>query len=91
MCPSQDLNRFAEADRSAIEGISSKAQQLGSYLYRRVQQEGEIYVKSRFVAEDIDLSPKEIGAAMRQLQDAQLELSIEQWAYTNGTTWRVSG
>jgi hypothetical protein len=55
-----------------------------------VGEEEEIYVKSRVIAEEIDLSSKEIGSYMRRLQDTATELSVDAWAYTNGTTWYVT-
>jgi len=56
----------------------------------RLQTEGSFYAKSRYIADDIDLSAKEIGASMRQLQHAPVPVQIEKWAYTNGTTWLIS-
>jgi hypothetical protein len=70
--------------------LPAKARPLVEYLRQRVREEGDIYVKSRFVAEDIDLSSKQIGSYMRKLQDARIDLTIEAWAYTNGTTWHVT-
>lgn len=69
--------------------LPSKARPLVAHLRERVREEGTVYVKSRFVAEEIELSAKEIGGYMRRLEGAT-ELVVEQWAYTNGTTWRVS-
>lgn len=74
-----------ESDR-----LPKKAWPLVAHLRERVSAEGTIYVKSRFVAEEVDLSSKEIGACMRKLRDGPTELRVEAWAYTNGTTWRVS-
>jgi hypothetical protein len=67
-----------------------KASQLGAYLDRHLATETEMYVKSRHIAEDIDLSAKEIGWYLRRLQESPTPLTVEQWAYTNGTTWRLT-
>jgi hypothetical protein len=75
---------------AAPDNLPAKARPLVDYLRARVREEGNIYAKSRFIAEDIDLSSKEIGSYMKRLQTADTELTIEQWSYTNGTTWRVS-
>jgi hypothetical protein len=75
---------------STPETLPPKAHPLVSYLRKRVRDEGAIYVKSRFVAEDIDLSSKEIGSYMRKLAEGPTELDVEPWAYTNGTTWYVT-
>ena len=74
---------------TAHRGLPRKAQHLASHLRERVREEGELYVKSRYVAEDVDLSAKEIGSYMPRV-DAETDLTVEQWAYTNGTTWRVT-
>ena len=72
------------------EDLPEKARPLVSYLRARVREEGQLYVKSRVIAEDIDLSSKEIGSYMKRLQTTEIDLTVEQWSYTNGTTWRVS-
>jgi hypothetical protein len=80
------------ADTATVdEGLPAKACPLVGYLRRRVREEGAIYVKSRVVAEEIPLSSKEIGSYMRRLRDGPTELQVEAWAYTNGTTWYVTG
>lgn len=69
----------------------SKEERLLEYLRERVAAEGgELYFKSKFIASDVDLSAKEIGALMLKLCDTPSELSIERWSYTSATTWRVS-
>lgn len=70
--------------------LPPKARQLGTYLDQQLTTEAEIYVKSRHIAEDVDLSAKEIGWYLRRLQESQTSLTVEQWAYTNGTTWRLT-
>jgi hypothetical protein len=69
---------------------ASKTKRLRSYLEEQVQQHGELYVKSKFIATDVSLSPKEIGARMAKLQDSAASLEIEKWSYTSATTWRVT-
>jgi hypothetical protein len=75
---------------ATTESLPPKATPLLAYLRERVREEEEIYVKSRVIAEEIDLSSKEIGSYMRRLQDTATELSVDAWAYTNGTTWYVT-
>lgn len=65
-----------------------KARRLVDYLLRETR-EGELYFKGKFIADDIDLSPKEIGALMVQIQGSVADLEIEKWSYTGATTWRV--
>ncbi|KAB1187317.1 MULTISPECIES: hypothetical protein [Haloferax] len=67
---------------------SSKEDRLKQYLIDRAK-DGEMYFKSKFIADDVGLSPKEIGALMVKLRDSATELTIEKWSYTSATTWRV--
>ncbi|ADE04136.1 DUF7123 family protein [Haloferax volcanii] len=67
---------------------SSKEDRLKQYLLDRAK-DGEMYFKSKFIADDVGLSPKEIGALMVKLRDSATDLSIEKWSYTSATTWRV--
>ncbi|AUV83280.1 hypothetical protein C2R22_17870 [Salinigranum rubrum] len=67
---------------------SSKEERLKQYLLEKAQ-DGEMYFKSKFIADDVGLSPKEIGALMVKLRDSASELEIEKWSYTSATTWRI--
>ncbi len=75
------------ADQSA-ETTASKTERLAEFL-RDEAADGETYFKAKFIADDVGLSPKEIGALIVQLQESAPDLEIEKWAYTNATTWRV--
>jgi len=66
----------------------SKEERLRSYLKQKAA-DGEVYFKSKFIADEVDLSPKEIGALMVKLKESAGELEIEKWSYTSATTWRV--
>ncbi|AEN06340.1 hypothetical protein [Halolamina sp.] len=66
----------------------SKEERLTRYLREKID-EGEMYFKSKFIANEVELSPKEIGALMVKLSDSTAELSVEKWSYTSATTWRV--
>ncbi|ATW88953.1 hypothetical protein halTADL_2206 [Halohasta litchfieldiae] len=65
-----------------------KDERLADYLRARVE-DGEMYFKSKFIADDVGLSSKEIGALIVKLQESVDDLSIERWSYTGATTWRV--
>ena len=67
----------------------SKERRLSRYLSQRAE-DGEVYIKSKFIADDVELSPKEIGALMVKLRDSATDLEIEKWSYTSATTWRVT-
>ena len=66
----------------------SKEQRLKRYLSRKAA-DGELYFKSKFIADEVGLSPKEIGALMVKLRDSATDLEIEKWSYTSATTWRI--
>ena len=67
----------------------SKEERLQRYL-RREAEDGELYFKSKFIADEVGLSPKEIGALMVKLKDSAEQLEIEKWSYTSATTWRIA-
>ena len=66
----------------------SKEQRLKSFLAEKAT-DGEMYFKSKFIADEVGLSPKEIGALMVKLKDSATELEVEKWSYTSATTWRI--
>jgi CRP-like cAMP-binding protein len=66
----------------------SKEERLKAYLKGKAQ-DGEMYFKSKFIADEVGLSPKEIGALMVKLRDSATDIQVEKWSYTSATTWRV--
>jgi CRP-like cAMP-binding protein len=74
-------------DVQAHEDLS-KEDRLRAYLAQKAE-DGEVYFKSKFIADEVGLSPKEIGALMVKLKDSATEVEIEKWSYTSATTWRV--
>ena len=66
----------------------SKEERLKQFLVNKAQN-GELYFKSKFIADEVGLSPKEIGALMVKLSESATELTIEKWSYTSATTWRI--
>lgn len=64
-------------------------------LLEEQTEESEYYVKGKQIADDVDSSAKQIGSLMSRFQesypdDRDVDLSVEKWAYTSATTWRVS-
>ncbi|MDR5673155.1 hypothetical protein RH858_08330 [Halalkaliarchaeum sp. AArc-GB] len=81
---------MSTAAREGIPLNSPNARRLARYLHERTAEAGRmLYVKGKFISEDVDLSPKQIGALMLQLQGAVPNLEIEKWSYTGATTSRV--
>jgi CRP-like cAMP-binding protein len=80
---------MSKSAHSDDETPPDKEEQLLRYL-RSKASDGEVYFKSKFIAEDVGLSPKEIGALMVRLRESATDLEIEKWSYTGATTWRVA-
>ncbi|WP_318570301.1 DUF7123 family protein [Salinigranum marinum] len=72
----------------AESATASKRDRLESYLRRRAE-EGEFYFKSKFIASEVGLSTKEIGALMPEVRRSATTVDIDEWGYANATTWRV--
>jgi hypothetical protein len=70
--------------------LESDAQRLERYLRQRGAAEGEFYFKSKFITDEVGLSPSQIGNLLPELEETAEGLEIERWAYTNATTWRVA-
>ena len=70
-------------------GAHTKEERLRNYLANKVSEEGVVYFKSKFIADEVGLSPKEIGALMVKLSDSAREITVEKWSYTSATTWRI--
>jgi len=68
---------------------ASKADRLAAFL-RAEAADGETYFKAKFIADDVGLSPKEIGALLPRLQESTPDLEIERWGNARATTWRVA-
>ena len=70
--------RVTDADQERLE----------QYL-RREAAEGEAYIKSKFIADEVDLTPSQVGLLLTRLREADGGVDVEKWSYTNATTWRV--
>ncbi len=77
----------ADAESTEIEP-NEKELRLRQFLSERAE-DGELYFKSKFIADEVGLSPKEIGALMVKIKDSASEIEVEKWSYTGATTWRV--
>ncbi|MCX6693344.1 MAG: hypothetical protein NT074_02145 [Methanomicrobiales archaeon] len=51
---------------------------------------GKHYFKSKYIAHELGLSPKEVGTNMAILAEICQELAIKRWSYSNSTTWMVT-
>ncbi|WP_144906232.1 DUF7123 family protein [Halobellus captivus] len=82
------MSATATPSTEPVSDDLSKEERLKSYLLAKAQ-DGEMYFKSKFIADEVGLSPKEIGALMVKLSDSASELTVEKWSYTSATTWRI--
>ena len=73
-------------------GTEQTVKLVRAHLRERLQQsEGSLYVKSRFLAEEMPLSAREVGTALGRLADREGCLTVERWAKSGGgLTWRVT-
>lgn len=68
--------------------MSEKQAEIVEYLEKKVE-DGKMYFKSKFMSDDLEMSPKEIGSNMLRLADEYDGLDIEKWSYASATTWKV--
>ncbi|WP_144901668.1 DUF7123 family protein [Halobellus captivus] len=73
---------------TTASNLSEKQRRILRYL--RSNADDRTYFKSRLIAEDLGLSAKEVGANMRALLDGDVDLTVEKWGYSSGTTWKVT-
>jgi len=83
-----EVTQMSATATPSTDDAPSKEQRLKAFLAEKAQ-DGEMYFKSKFIADEVGLSPKEIGALMVKLKDSATDLEVEKWSYTSATTWRV--
>ncbi|EMA69681.1 hypothetical protein C461_02091 [Halorubrum aidingense JCM 13560] len=75
-------------DRGDAAGLSAKQSRILRYLRENAGE--RTYFKSRLIADDLDLSAKEVGANMAAVAEAATDIDVEKWGYSSGTTWMVT-
>lgn len=68
--------------------LSSKQHRILRYLQERAVT--KTYFKSRLIADELGMSAKEVGANMTPLVEGDVDLTVEKWGYSSGTTWMVT-
>lgn len=76
------------ANRAAGTTLSEKQHRILEYL--RENAENQTYFKSRLIADNLDLSAKEVGTNMTAIADGEFDISVEKWGYSSSTTWMVT-
>jgi hypothetical protein len=74
---------------SSARVTDADEERLERYLRRRAA-DGDAYVKSKFIADDVGLTPSQVGLLLTRLRDSESAVDVEKWSYTNATTWRVT-
>ena len=80
----------AHTEPAAVDHARLSTTQARILEYLRAHVDDQTYFKSRLIADDLDLSAKEVGANMRAVVEAADELDVEKWGYSSGTTWMVT-
>jgi hypothetical protein len=68
--------------------LSDKQRQILSYL--REHADEQTYFKSRLIADELDLSAKEVGTNMTAIAEGEFDITVEKWGYSSSTTWMVT-
>jgi len=77
-----------ESVASTPAALSAKQARILQYLRENASE--QTYFKSRLIADELDLSAKEVGANMTAVADAATDIDVEKWGYSSGTTWMVT-
>ncbi|WP_313691159.1 DUF7123 family protein [Halorarum halobium] len=72
----------------AVTDLTDKQLRILGYL--REHADSRTYFKSRLIAEELDMSAKEVGANMPPICEGEFDLDVEKWGYSSGTTWMVT-
>lgn len=74
-----------------MSDLSEEDHRILSHLRDKVKS-GEVYLRSRHIAEAVDLTANQVGARLARLADKvdEDEIEIEQWSRSRSTTWRIS-
>ena len=81
--------KYLTATRKIRETYNDTQDRIIQYLKTGLGK-GKHYFKSKYIAKELGLSPKEVGTNMAILSQMCKELAIIKWSYSNSTTWMVS-
>jgi Mn-dependent DtxR family transcriptional regulator len=71
-----------------MKNLSEEDREILEYLRESVAR-GEQYFRSKNIADQLGLSPKQVGARLPKLDEESDEVDIEKWGRARSTTWRV--
>lgn len=72
------MAELGEEDRKILE-----------YLRESVSR-GESYFRAKNIAEQLELTSKQVGARLPKLAEESEDVEIEKWGRARSTTWRVT-
>ena len=80
----------AEATETDAEtaDLTEKQRHILNYLRRSAAT--KTYFKSRLIAEELEMTAKEVGANMTAIREGDFDVRVEKWGYSSGTTWKVT-
>ena len=78
----------ADVSETRHADLSEKQRRILRYL--RDEASTQTYFKSRLIADDLDMSAKEVGANMNPIREGDYGVNVEKWGYSSGTTWKVT-
>lgn len=68
--------------------LTEKQNRILEYIIEQLDEQS--FFKSRYMAEDLDLSAKEIGVNLGIISEKVGELDFEKWGKSSGTTWKIT-
>jgi DNA-binding Lrp family transcriptional regulator len=69
--------------------LSEEDRKILEYLRESVAR-GESYFRSKNIAEQLELSAKQVGTRLPKLDEESEDVEIEKWGRARSTTWRVT-
>jgi hypothetical protein len=83
------MSTSADTASGAVgDDLTEKQRRILSYL--REHADTQTYFKSRLIADDLDMTAKEVGANMTAIRRGEFAVDVEKWGYSSGTTWKVT-
>ena len=68
--------------------LSEEDRKILEYL-RESGARGKRYFRSKNIADNLGLSPKQVGARLPKLNEESDDVEIEKWGRARSTTWRI--
>lgn len=77
-------------DENILMELNDKQKSIIEYLLTLAEKnDGETYVRSRNIAEELGFSSREVGANLNLARKKVQCISVEKWGRSNSTTWKI--